>query len=48
MVPNISVFNSLTSLSEANEILQERLATLGERADLAELRYLACFRSFEA
>ncbi|KAF1347049.1 hypothetical protein BDV97DRAFT_400918 [Delphinella strobiligena] len=38
MVPNISVFNSLTSLSEANEILQERLATLGERADLAELR----------
>ncbi|KPM36279.1 hypothetical protein AK830_g10292 [Neonectria ditissima] len=32
------VFNSLSTLSEANKVLKERLDALGSRADLAELR----------
>lgn len=36
---DISIFNDLTTLSEANEILVKRLANLGERSDLAELKY---------
>jgi len=35
---DISVFNSLSTLSEANEVLRARLAILGEKADLAGLK----------
>jgi hypothetical protein len=35
---HIDVFNSLSTLSESNKLLSERLAKLGDRADLAELR----------
>jgi len=35
---DIRIFNGLTTLSESNKVLSERLASLGPRADLAELR----------
>lgn len=36
---DISIFNDLSTLSEANKVLQGRLAVLGEKSDLAGLRY---------
>lgn len=35
---DINAFNNLGTLSEANRVLQARLAVLGERKDLHELR----------
>lgn len=35
---DIEVFNSLRTLSQSNEVLQQRLAVLGERRDLHELK----------
>ncbi|KAF4445054.1 hypothetical protein FACUT_256 [Fusarium acutatum] len=42
---HIDVFNSLSTLGESNKLLSERLAKLGDRADLAELRDI--FQQFE-
>ncbi|KAM5370717.1 hypothetical protein ACJA88_009788 [Fusarium oxysporum] len=42
---HIDVFNSLSTLSEFNKLLSKRLAKLGDRADLAELRDI--FQHFE-
>ena len=36
---DISIFNDLATLSDTNEILIDRLAKLGDKADLARLRY---------
>lgn len=35
---DINVFNNLSTLSQANQVLQARLAVLGERNDLHELK----------
>ncbi len=35
---DINIFNSLGTLSQANHVLQARLAVLGERKDLHELK----------
>lgn len=35
---DINAFNNLGTLSQANQVLQARLAVLGDRKDLHELR----------
>lgn len=37
---DINAFNNLGTLSQANQVLQARLAVLGDRKDLHELKYV--------
>ncbi|KAK2591795.1 hypothetical protein QQS21_010496 [Conoideocrella luteorostrata] len=43
---DIDIFNSLTTLSESNQVLNQRLVALGPGSDLAELRDI--FQRFDA
>ena len=37
----VELFNELPSPQRANEILDERLEAMGEKRDMAELKYIA-------
>jgi len=40
MIDRTSIFNELPSLHESNTRLSMQLASMGERSDLAELKYV--------